>query len=174
MIIIEDTRNQTNKHRNIHKWCKENGIEIIRSKLVVGDYTLPTNQTVCIDTKQNLEEVYGNLIQQHERFRAECVQAQKIGVKLIILVEHRGINSLADVEHWENPLKRKYDFISCAHEHGKMLNVRIPKKPPVPSKNLMVIMSTMEKRYGIEWQFCDKSETGRRIIEILQEENING
>lgn len=167
MIIIEDTRNQTNKHRNIHKYCKENGIEIVRSKMVVGDYTLPTNQAVCIDTKKDMVEVYGNLIQQHTRFRSECIRAHELGIKLVVLVEEPFIDTLADVEHWQNPLVRKWEYISGAHEHGKMLNVHIPKKPPVSSKNIAVIMSTMQKRYGIEWQFCAKADTGRRIIEIL-------
>lgn len=167
MIIIEDTRNRTNKHRNIHKYCKENGIEIIRSKMVVGDYTLPIDQTVCIDTKKDMVEVYGNLIQQHTRFRFECIRAHELGIKLIVLVEQPFIETLADVEHWQNPLVRKWEYINCAHEHGKMLNVHIPKKPPVSSKNIAVIMSTMQKRYGIEWQFCAKADTGRKIIEIL-------
>jgi hypothetical protein len=26
----------------------------------------------------------------------------------------------------------------------------------------------MSDKYGVEWQFCKKSETGKRIIEILE------
>ena len=34
-------------------------------------------------------------------------------------------------------------------------------------------MRTMADRYGVAWEFCDKRQTGRRILEILQE-GING
>ena len=55
MILLEDTRNQIDKHGKKHAWFEKNGIEIQRTKLVVGDYTLPTNQSICIDTKKDLQ-----------------------------------------------------------------------------------------------------------------------
>ena len=61
MILIEDTRNQINKHKNIHKYCKENDIEIIRNKLIVGDYVLPNVSNISIDTKFGLQELMKNI-----------------------------------------------------------------------------------------------------------------
>jgi hypothetical protein len=29
----------------------------------------------------------------------------------------------------------------------------------------------MSERYGVEWRFCDKRQTGKKILEILQEGN---
>jgi len=52
MIILEDTRQQTGKHDAKHDYFEKHGIEIRRTKLYVGDYTLPTNQSVCVDTKK--------------------------------------------------------------------------------------------------------------------------
>ena len=50
-VLLEDTRNPADKHRNVHEWAKREGVDIIRTKLLVGDYTLPTDQSVCVDTK---------------------------------------------------------------------------------------------------------------------------
>lgn len=75
MIILEDSRQQKGRHDNINAWMILHDIEIRRTKLYVGDYTLPANQSVCIDTKYGLQEVYGNLIQDHRRFTEECKAA---------------------------------------------------------------------------------------------------
>ena len=41
MILIEDTRQQAGKHRNVEAYCQRMGIEIRREKLPVGDYAMP-------------------------------------------------------------------------------------------------------------------------------------
>ena len=168
MTIFEDTRNPIEKHLNIHNYCDANGIRIERTKLFVGDYTLPTNQTICIDTKQDLQEVYGNVIQSHARFKAEILRASSAGIRLIILVEQEGINSLEDVSRWKNPRAAQWHKTYNAQKAGKMLKVKISSSPPISSPKLASIMNSLSERYGVEWQFCDKSETGKRIVEILQ------
>ena len=149
MVIIEDTRNPASKHANIRTQIEALGHKIIRSKLLVGDYTLSTSQAVCIDTKANLQEVAGNLCQQHERFRAECLRAQEAGIRLIILIEHGGaIKSIDDVRHWQN--------------------TRLKTSPKaITGARMAAVMESMAAKYGIEWQFCVKSQTGKRIVEIL-------
>jgi len=32
-------------------------------------------------------------------------------------------------------------------------------------------MQTMTDKYGVSWQFCDKSQTGKRIVEILSNDS---
>jgi len=167
MIILADTRQQISKHKNIDKQLEELGYIIDRTKLYCGDYTLPINQAICIDTKQGLQEVCGNLCQQHERFKAECLRAQEAGIKLIILVEEKGINTLEDVSKWQNPRLINWCYIHNAQAKGKMFYKKIAKQPPINGKKLYKIMQTMQKKYGIEWQFCNKKETGKKIIEIL-------
>lgn len=167
MILLEDTRNPVDKHRNVHEWAAANGVTIKRTKLMVGDYTLPTNQSVCIDTKAGLQEVYSNLIQQHERFRAECELAQEAGILLVILVEEPGILSLDDVAAWKNPRRERWFRVHAAHKAGKLKSVKIPKRPPVASEKLMEVMRTMAERYGCEWKFCGRDETGAVIWELL-------
>lgn len=166
-ILIEDTRNQPGKHKNIHIFAEQNGIRIVRTKLVVGDYSLPTTQEVCVDTKYGLQEVYSNLVQDHERFRRECVLAQELGIRLVVLVEEPGIEDIDHVKEWHNPRYERYMMLKEAHKHGRYLGTKLPPKAPLTSLRLQVMMRTMTEKYGVEWQFCRKSETGLRICEIL-------
>ena len=148
MIILEDTRNKPDKNVHIRLQLEKLGYKVERTKLYCGDYTLPTNQKICIDTKKDLQEVCGNLAQQHERFQAECVRAQEAGIKLIILVQEPNVTQLADVPGWYNWRLKK---------NPKALN----------GLKLFKIMHTMIEKYGVEWQFCKKSDCGKRIVELL-------
>ena len=119
---------------------------------------------LSIDTKQDLQEVYGNVISKHNTFHNECVLG---GAQLLVLVEQEGVKSLSDVQHWKNPRLLNWYKIHNAQKAGKMLHIKLPKSPPVSSANLAKSMQTMSDNYGVTWQFCDKSETGKRIVEIL-------
>lgn len=61
MIILEDTRQQAKKHEVKHKWFSEHGVMVNRTKLYVGDYTLPTDQSICIDSKFSIGELLSDL-----------------------------------------------------------------------------------------------------------------
>jgi len=160
MIILEDTRQQSHKHDLKHKWFEEHGIIVKRCRLYIGDYTLPTNQSVCIDTKSHLLEVVSNVTQDHERFRNEMIRAQEAGVKLIFLVEHgEGVECLEDVIFWENPRRHKRKKVD-----GKWVDY---ETKATKGETLYNILKTMERKYGVEWQFCDKESTGRKIVELL-------
>jgi len=167
MIILADTRQQISKHRNIDQQLEEIGYIVDRTKLYCGDYTLPANQSTCIDTKQGLQECCQNVCQQHKRFKAECARAEHAGIKLIILVEEKNINTLEDVSNWQNPRLANWCYIHNAQKKGKMMYKKIAKQPPINGEKLCKIMQTMQEKYGIEWQFCNKKETSKRIIEIL-------
>ena len=54
MVILEDSRNQIGKHENINAYLKSVGVDVIRTKMLVGDYTLPADQSVCIDSKKDM------------------------------------------------------------------------------------------------------------------------
>jgi len=170
MVIIEDSRQQVGKHQNVHDYCDLNDIQIVRSKLIVGDYALPTDQSVCVDTKLGLEEVYSNLVQDHTRFRAECLLAQELGIKLIVLVEEGWITCVEDVYKWVNPREERYRYYRNAQLKGKLTSKKLPSKPPISSERLMNMMVAMQERYGIEWRFCDKRATGAVIIEVLTDD----
>ena len=145
-VVVVDTREQKN---HVTDYLNAQGIPNVRSKLYVGDYALLGDQSVCVDRKHNLQEVCGNLCQQHKRFKEEIVRAQAAGIKMIILVEHGGtITSLDRVMDWVNP--------------------RLKTSPyAVSGEKLHKIMVTIGMKYGVEWRFCQKRNTGKVICEIL-------
>ena len=69
--IIEDTRNKIDKNTHIREYFDKQGIQLIITKMLVGDFTLPTKQDVCIDLKKDIQELIGDLTSQHERFKRE-------------------------------------------------------------------------------------------------------
>lgn len=149
MIIIHDTRDQTGKHNNVTDYLAAQGHTVIRSKMYVGDVALFENQLRCIDLKKDLNEVAGNVCQQHDRFQREMLRAKELGIQLVILVEHgRGVRSIDDVEGWVNP--------------------RLKKNPRATTgATLAKVMRTMQERYDVRWEFTTKAECGKRIVEIL-------
>ena len=128
------------------------------------------NPRLVIDRKQNLSELCGNVscvplkdkagrvkryadgsaMSPRERFRLELERANEYGIKLIILCEHgKSIKSLADVMHWENP--------------------RLKESPmAVSGERLYKILSAMSQKYSVDFLFCTKADTGKRIIELLE------
>ena len=148
MLILEDTRNKPEKNAHIRHQLEELGYKVDRTKIYCGDYTWATNQSVCIDTKQNLQEVVGNVIQQHDRFRSECIRAKEAGIKLIILIVEPKVSCLADVFGWYNPRLRFSKKATTGRQLGK-------------------IMYSMREKYGVEFEFCKKDVVGKRIIDLL-------
>lgn len=61
MILLEDTRQQNEKHKLKHEFFRTHGIHINRTALYCGDYTLPSDQSICIDTKRNIAELIGDI-----------------------------------------------------------------------------------------------------------------
>ena len=175
MQVMVDTREKQRAIKKILKEFDRQSIYYVSSKLYVGDYMSMDNPRVIVDRKQNLTEVCGNLTQQHVRFRKEVLKAQKLGIKLIILVEDgTKVKSLDDVESWVNPRRWQYcrDYgistkgdiaanIAEFERHGGT-------RQPTPGPQLAKMMRTMSERYGIQWEFCCKNDTGKRIIELLK------
>jgi hypothetical protein len=153
MVLLEDTRNQVGKHRNIEEYCRRQGIEIIRSKLLVGDYMLTGEGSggISVDTKYGVPELASNCFQEHERFREECITAQKCGIQLIVLTEEVLPGGL--LENWRSPLGRD----------GKPRFLFDPAR-------LKKVMLTMQEKYGVKFRFCDGRSTGKVLLEYLKGE----
>lgn len=167
MIFMHDTRDKPGKHENVERWLETQGHKIVRSKMYVGDITLLHDQSICVDLKQGLPEVESNLIHQHSRFRNECKKAMDSGIRLIVLVEESGIDEVESVAGWVNPRRARWERIDRAHSEGKMLNIQIPAKPPAGGETICRQMKTMNEKYGVEWAFCAKESTGRKVCELL-------
>ena len=146
MIIIQDTREKATKKGHILNEFYNMGIKVYRSKLCVGDYVIANKQNASVDVKQNWLELAMCICgKQHTRFRFECLRAQDMGIRLVILVEEN-----KPVQEWVSPKRR----------NGTKLT-------QVNGITLGKAMNTMQERYGVEFMYCDKKDTARKIIEIL-------
>ena len=149
MKIIVDSREKPQAIKSILAYFDRHGIEYERVALKTGDYMLEGREDLIIDRKQSLGELATNLCSpDRRRFYNEIRRAHDEGIQLIILCEHGcGIKTLADVKDWKN----KYGKVT-----GRMLQDKIYQ---------------LQMAYSVPVLYCDKRSTGRRIVEILTEEN---
>lgn len=140
--IIEDTRQQRGKYTDAHAWFDQAGVQLVRSKLAVGDYATPP--TVAIDTKKGFEELVGNFCSaDRDRVKREILAAKNMGTELIFLVIDEKATCIEDAKHWYNV-------------HGK-----------VRGEQLYKTLDTFTKRYGVRFEFCKPADSGKRIAELL-------
>lgn len=164
MQIQVDTREHVKEWERIKGQFDALGVQYFRSKMYVGDYQSLDNPRLVIDRKKDLQEICGNVCQQHERFKAELLRAKEQEIKLVILCEHGAdIKSLEDVYFWQNP--RKYQ-IRWRTVNGKRVKDVISAKA-VDGNQLYKSLCTIRDRYNVDFVFCRKEETGQKIIEIL-------
>lgn len=152
ITLIEDTRQQAEKHKLKHDYFDKHGIKYVRSKLPIGDYALMTDMSTVIDTKKDIQEIIGNVTSQHKRFIAECDKAAEFEINLIFLIEDSKVTCIEDLYKWYNP------------------RLRVSPKATT-GRTLAKILHGIEVRHGVKFLFCHPSETGKRIIEILTKEN---
>jgi len=194
MVIFEDMGQKEEKHTVKNQWFYENGIEVMRVPLPVGDYIIANERavdvlerkekrgnkpkkmdflgtySVAVDTKENIGEIINNICgKAHGRFRDECILARNNGVQLYILVENEdGVNCIADLENWQNPRLYRYNKIKFMHDLGKWSHVKLPKAPPTSGGVLAKAMKTMEKEYGVRFLFCTPKEAGKKVVDLLE------
>jgi ERCC4-type nuclease len=143
--IIVDSREKKCDH--IKAYFDKHGIEYEIYKLDVGDYQIEGKPQISVDRKRNLQELSKNLMnaKDHSRFWKEVRRATEQKIKLFVLVEHGGqIKSIEDVANWTD----KYSGVSGRNLANEIYRVHIA--------------------YNVEFLFCDKRSTARRIIEILE------
>lgn len=148
-VIYADTREKAHAIKKILAHFEKTGVEVIRQKLDVGDYMLSPDGKISVDRKQNLAELAMNFGKDRFRFSKECQRAKDSGVQLVILCEHGGrIKDIEDVRAWNNP--------------------RLSISPyALSGPRIYQLMKAFESKYGVQWAFCCKQSTGKRILEIL-------
>lgn len=153
-VILVDTRQHEGKHEVKHSTWSGMGHDLVRSKLVVGDYCAPPR--VSVDTKQNIQELYMDLVTDHDRFRRECELAKRIHTHLWVLVENTdGVTDLDALTEWKNPRW----FI------WKKNNEK--RRAPYHGDQLAKIARTMNDKYGVVFDFCTPDESPQRVLDIL-------
>lgn len=160
MKILCDTLEKENEH--ILQYFREHGIDFEERRLETADYRIEGRTDVAIDRKKDLGELCKNLTSTRQyaspksgkkrrsdkaRFKNEVIRAYNQGMRLIVLIEHGACyKSIEDVAKWKN----KYGMVQ--------------------GRKLMDLMEEMHIAYGVEFLFCDKRSTARRIIELLHYE----
>lgn len=162
-MIICDSREQKNVH--ILRYFERHGIEYRVQKMDTADYMIEGQPNIVIDRKQNLDEICANLTYKGKkanenggkgipsnvaRFWREVRRAYEDKIKLVVLIEHgENIKSLADVAAWGG------------------------SRSGISGRKLVDEMDRLSAAYGVEWQFCGKSETAAIILKILNYKGEN-
>lgn len=153
--LLIDTREKSKAIQGILKSIDRAGVEYERTKLLFGDYMDWNRPEVVIDRKQSIQELAQNCTRDHVRFRAELDRAKKAGAKLVILVEQ---NRYKDGDEWRT-VEDITDLMYWTSPHTTIRGEKVYR----------VLRGWMAK-YNIDVQFCDKRNTGKRILEIIYHE----
>ena len=193
LCLIEDVNNKLDFHTIKNKWFKDNGIEVMRYGLPVGDYILANDlvmemlarkkmrgiqphkmdflgtYNIAIDSKRDIAEICGNICgKSHARFKDELLLAKNNGIKLIILVENKGglIKGTKDIY---NPTIRSLPELAKWRNPRLFLWRNGKQLYPSATKGatLMKACMTLEKRYDCRFIFTTPEESGAKIIELL-------
>ena len=149
-MIICDSREKKNSH--ILNYFDKHKIPYKVTKMAVADYMIEGKDKLVIDRKQNLEEVAKNLVTTDKRrFLNEIRLGYANKIKIVVLVEHsKSIKQLRDVPDWSVTWTDKSN-----------------KQYVIAGRKLLDEMDRVSTAYGVEWEFCTKAETPRKILEIL-------
>ena len=145
ITIVEDSRQKVGKHQQKHIGFEDLGVGLLRCKLPFGDYALPP--AVSVDTKENLEEIAGNLCgskKERDRFIRECKAAAAAGCQLVIMVETEHDGSLLDLG-----------------------DIRIGSGKVVTGLQLYRAMTAVSGRYGVRFVLVRPEDAAKEIMRIL-------
>ena len=151
LIIKMDTREKLPKKKTLLDYFKKHNIEVERIKLNVGDYCIKGKEDVVIDLKRNITELATNMFCDKERFEKECIRAKQNNILLIFLIE-------------EN------------FDKEKLLKWRA--KEQIDGKRFLNVygwqvyneMKRYAQLFNVKFRFCHKLSTGRKVIELLENE----
>lgn len=141
MILLQDCREKCGQHLNIEKYCEENGIQLKRVRLNVGDYMFP-NGKVSVDLKRDLSELASDLHRDRLEFNKKYKKCYHDKIKLIVLVEQ--------------PITKMSEILSWKSKHSR-----------ISGKYLFDMMYDLKLSYGIEFKFCSRNETAGIVMDLL-------
>ena len=195
MTIIEDTNQKVGKHEAVNKYFAQQCIDVIRTRLPVGDYVLANEKTddvfarkeargipvkmmdllgtytVAVDEKYSIQELVGDVCgKSHDRFRDELKLAQNNGIKLFILVRND-----PELVYSKNGTTVSNSTITNLKDLHKWVNPRLwifqrgKQKYPKATKGIVLAKCcfTIQEKYGCEFVFCSSKDAGKKIVELL-------
>lgn len=125
MIIIQDTREQLPLF--------DIGKRVHCTKLEVGDYTSKKLLNIAHIERKSPNDLYGSIIQGHERFRNMLIKAMDMKIELVIFVE------CPEEVFYNKEFKRAHLLKASSTQLRKML-------------------ATMQKRYNFTMTWCHGRE----------------
>ena len=153
-LLLVDTREKPKTIKTILKQFDEAGIRYERTKLLFGDYMDYNRPQIVVDRKQNIAELAKNCTVEAERFKKELERAQRANSRLVILVEQ---NRYKDRGRWVF-VKDISDIMLWSSPHTTIRGEKVFRT-----------LSGLVYKYNISVVFCNKSETGKKILEIIYE-----
>lgn len=163
-----DTRQQSGKHTLKERWWESHGVPTIVQTLPVGDY-MRDGSNIIVDTKRDVDEIAQNVGRDHKRFIRECLKARDAGCRLIFLIEDGRYIDRSALAKWTNShcvkCPRKFKSHCLPKRPGKC--IRHGTRKPVQGPELLRKLMTIEAKYGCRFEFCKKTDTARRVCELL-------
>lgn len=150
--LLIDTREKQKAIETIMKQFREAGIRYERTKLLFGDYMDFNRPHIVVDRKQSIGELAMNCTRDHDRFRAELERAKAAESELVILVEQ---NRYKDRDNWIR-VETIEDLMLWSSPHTTIIGEKVYR-----------VLRAWCSKYDLDVQFCDKRQTGKRILEIL-------
>lgn len=150
MVLLVDTREQMTDR--LKERLELAGLPYERQKLNYGDYSakcdaLSLAETVVIERKMNLDELALCFGSQRKRFEREFERVKAAGATIYLLVE----NATWDVLYNEESYKMR-----CHSRYS--------------AKAMIASLTAWMARYKMKVVFCNESNSGRLIKEILYRE----
>lgn len=150
MLIQIDTREKREAIGNIIREFNRAGVEYIRSKLYVGDYMNFDNPRLVIDRKKSIRELATNATSGRKRVEAELGRAKKAGIDVIFLIEESSIDG--------KPIQDYSDIMDWKPRTGQ---------GTISGYRVYKTLAAWEYHFGARFEFCKRSQTGKRIIDLL-------
>ena len=153
-MIIVDSREKAKAIKGILKTFEAEGVDYEVSKLLFGDYVEYSRPELVIDRKQNIAELAKNCTVEAERFKRELKRAQRAKSRLVLLVEQ---DRYKDRDEWKK-VESIEDLMLWSSPHTTIRGEKVFR-----------VLSEWENKYNLSVMFCNKRETGRKILELLYE-----
>ena len=150
--LLIDTREKPKAIEGILKTFEAEGIQYERTKLLFGDYADYNRPHIVVDRKQNIAELAKNCTVEAERFKKELERAQRANSRLVILVEQ---NRYKDRDEWKR-VETIADLMLWSNPHTTIRGEKVFR-----------VLSAWVSKYDISVVFCDKRQTGQKILEII-------
>lgn len=150
--LLIDTREHPKAIKSILEYFDSQGISHSSSKLWFGDYADYNKPGIVIDRKQSIAELAKNCTADHERFKRELERAKLVGATLVILVEQ---NRYKDRERWIH-VETIEDLMLWSSPHTTIRGEKVFR-----------VLRAWVAKYDIDVVFCDKRQTGKKILELI-------